>query len=58
MYFCKVVEPSVPNLKQILMKEWHLIKSQPLLNDIFKERLIISYEKGRFLKDILVQAKL
>ena len=58
MYFCEGVEPSVPNLKQILMKEWHFIESQPLLNDIFKERPIISYKKGRFLKDILVRAKL
>ena len=58
MYFCKGVELLVPNLKQILMKEWHLIESQPLLNDIFKERPIISYKKGRFLKNILVRAKL
>ena len=58
MYFCKGVAPLVPNLKQILMKEWHLIESQPLLNDIFKERSMISYKKGRFLKNILVRAKL
>ena len=58
VYFCKGVEPSVPNLKQILMKEWHLSKSQPLLNDIFKERPITSYKKGSLLKDTLVRAKL
>ena len=58
--FVKQYQPSVPNLKQILMKEWHLIESQPLLiiNDIFKERPITTYKKGRFLKDILVRAKL
>ena len=38
------------------MKEWHLIESQPLLNDIFKERQIISSEKGRSLKDRLERA--
>ena len=27
--------PSVPNLKQILMQNWHLIQQQPLLNKIF-----------------------
>ena len=31
---------------------------QPLLNEIFKEPSIISYRKGRSLKDILVRAKL
>ena len=38
--FVTQYQPSVPNLKQILMKEWHLIESQPLLiiNDVFKER--------------------
>ena len=56
--FVTQYQSSVPNLKQILMREWHLIESQPLLNDIFKERPIISYKKGRSLKDILVRAKL
>ena len=56
--FVTQYQPSVPNLKQILTREWHLIESQPLLNDIFKERPIVSYKKGRSLKDILVRAKL
>ena len=56
--FVTQYQPSVPHLKQILMKEWHLLESQPLLNDIFKEQPIISFKKGRSLKDILVRAKL
>ena len=40
------------------MNKWHLIKKQPLLNEIFKEPPLISYKKGRSLKDILVRAKL
>ena len=56
--FVTQYQPSVPNLKQILTREWHLIESQPLLNDIFKERPIVSYKKGSSLKDILVRAKL
>ena len=56
--FVTQYQPSEPNLKQILMREWHLIDSQPLLNDIFKERPIVSYKKGRSLKDILVRVKL
>jgi len=45
-------------VKQILMKHWHLIEEQPLLKEIFKEPPLISYKKGRSLKDILVRSKL
>ena len=48
---------SVPNLKQILMKNWYLLE-QPRLKKIFKESPIISCTRGRSLKDILVSAKL
>ena len=41
-----------------LNEKWHVIQQQPLLNQIFKEPPIISYRKGRSLKDILVRAKL
>ena len=51
-------KPSVPNLKQILMKNGHLIEQQPRLKEIFKEPPIKSYTRGRSLKDILVRAKL
>ena len=47
-----------PNLKQILMKKWHLIKQQPLLSKIHRNPPLISYKRGRSLKDILVRAKL
>ena len=41
--------PAVPNLKEILMRTWHLIQQQPSLNQIFKEPPITSYTKGRSL---------
>ena len=47
-----------PNLKTLVMKKWHLIQNQPQLRQIFTEPLIISYGKGKSLKDILVRAKL
>ena len=47
-----------PNLKQILMKNWHLIEQQPLLSEIYKKPPLASYKRGRSLKDILVRAKL
>ena len=56
--FVTTYQPSVPNLKQILMKKWHLIEQQPLLSEIYRDPPLISYKRGRSLKDILVKAKL
>ena len=56
--FVTQYQPSVPGLKNILMKHWHLIENQPLLRQIYKEPPIISYKRGRSLTDILAKAKL
>ena len=56
--FVTQYQPSVPNLKQILMKNWHLIEQQPLLSGIYKKLPLVFYKRGRSLKDILVRAKL
>ena len=58
MPFVTQYNPSVPNLKKILMSKWHLIENQPLLREIYREPPFISYRKGKSLKDILVRAKL
>ena len=55
--FVTQFHPAVPNLKQILMSKWHLIERQPLLKEIF-EPPIISYRRGRSLKDVPVRSKL
>ena len=49
--FVTEYRPSVPNLKNILMAKWHLIQNQPVLREIFKDPPILSYRKGRSLKD-------
>ena len=56
--FVTQYHPALPNLKDTLMGKWHLIVNQPQLRNIFKEPPIISYRKGKSLKDILVKAKL
>ena len=56
--FVTQYHPALPNLKDTIMGKWHLIESQPQLRNIFKEPPIISYRKGKSLKDILVRAKL
>ena len=56
--FTTKFHPALPNIKNILMNKWHLIQNQPKLREIFKEPPIISYKRGRSLKDILVKAKL
>jgi len=54
--FVTEYRPSMPDLKHILMKKWHLIQNQP--RKIFKNPPLISDRKGRSLKDVLVRAKL
>ena len=39
------------------MKKWNLLQNQPLLRQMFKEPPIISFKKGKSLKDMLVRAK-
>ena len=60
---CKIMpfvtyHPRVKNLKQILMQHWSLIQNQPLLKSIYKTPPIISYKRGKSLKDVLVRATL
>ena len=38
-------QPSVLDLKQILMKNWHLIEQQPLLSEIYNNPPFISYKR-------------
>ena len=56
--FVIAYHPGVNNLKQILMQEWNLIQNQPMLKTIYITPPIISYKRGKSLKDILVRAKL
>ena len=56
--FVTQYHPALPNLKNILMGKWHLIQNQPYLRNIFKEPPLISYRKGKSLKDTQVRAKL
>ena len=50
--------PAVKNLKQILMEHRSLIDNQPLQKTIFTTPPIISYNNGKFFKDMLVRAKI
>ena len=55
--FATTYHPAVKKLKQLLI-EWSLIHNQPMLKNIYKTPPIISYTRGKSLKDILVRAKL
>ena len=56
--FVTQYQPSISNLKEALLKKWHLIQNQPLLRQIFKHPPILSYKKGKSLRDMLVRAKI
>ena len=50
--------PSTAMFENILMEKWHPIQNQPLLREMYKDPPLISYRKGKLLKDMLVKAKL
>ena len=56
--FVTQYHPALPSLKRIHMRKWHLIQNQQRLREIFQEPPLISYRKGKSLKDLLVRAKL
>jgi len=55
--FVTQYDPALPDIKETLMRKWHLIQNHPLRN-IFKESPLLPYRKGKSLKDILVKANL
>ena len=56
--FVATYQQSVPDLKQILTKKWHLLEQQPLLSQVYRDPPLISYKRGRWLNGVLVRAKL
>ena len=56
--FVTTYHPAVKKLNKIVMENWSSIENQPLLKTTFKKSLIISYKRGKSLKDMLVRAKL
>ena len=50
-------QPSVSTLKDVLMKKWNRIQNQLFLHQIYKEPPIISFKKGKCLKEIFVRAQ-
>ncbi|XP_068692864.1 uncharacterized protein [Montipora foliosa] len=58
LLFVTTYNPSVPKLKEILMKNWFLITNSPNLARIFPDAPIVAYRKDKSLKDLLVRAKI
>jgi len=56
--FVTTYHPAVKKLNKIVMENWSSIENQPLLKTTFKKPPIISYKRGKSLKDMLVRAKL
>ena len=56
--FITMYHPAMNNLKQTLMDQWSLIQNQPLLKTIYLKPPIISYKRGKSLKDTLVRSKI
>ena len=56
--FGTTYHPAVQDLKNKLKANCSLIENQPLLKTILKEPPIISYKRGKSLKDMLLTAKM
>ena len=56
--FVTTYHPAVNKLKEIVMENWRFIENRAMLNTIFKNPPIISYKRGKSLKDMFVRAKL
>ena len=56
--FVTTYHPSVRNLKNILMSNWDLIKKSAFAELHLQRSPIISYKRGKSLKDMLVRAKI
>ena len=59
--FVTQYQPSVSSLKEVLMKKWNLIQNHATVTSPNFKRIepsIISYKKGKSLKDMLVRAKI
>ena len=54
----KKTNEAVNNPKQTLMEQWSLTEIQPLLKTIYLKPPIISYKRGKSLKDTLVRSKI
>ena len=50
-------QPSVSNLKEVLLPKWYLIRKQPLHRQFFKKPLIISCQKRKILKRSACETK-
>ena len=48
---------SARNTTTILIEKWHLVQNPQRLREIFKEPPVISYCKGKSLKDLLVRTR-
>ena len=56
--FVTTYHPAVRDLKQTLMEQWSLIQNQPSLKTIYLKPPIVSYKRGKSLKDMLFRSKI
>ena len=49
---------TLPNIKKIIDKQWHLLQINPTLKNAFRRRPITAYKKNRNLKEIIQRNKI
>lgn len=56
LIFCTTFTPKTRTIKEIILKHWHILQNDPNLLGTFKEPPMITYRRGRNIKDRLVRA--
>ena len=56
-YTIQTIPPGFTYTEEDTMGKWHLIQNQQRLREIFRQPLLISYRKGKSLRDLLVRGK-
>ena len=48
---------TLPNIKNILQQQWHLLKIDPTIEDTFQQAPILAFCRNENLKDIIISKK-
>ena len=56
--FVITYHPKLPNIRNTIDKQWHIIDKSKNLTKMFPEKPVIAYKRPKSLKDILVRSKL
>ena len=49
--YCTTFIPKTKNIKDIILKHWHILQNDPSLKDTIKEPPMVTFKRGRNIRD-------